>query len=791
MLAGSFKRIIGKKIVFLYNKIMKIPRPIKRFLLFLFSLFLVFIIADLVFPIKIKKDYSIQILDKNGELLHSFLTADEKWRLYIQKDEITPLIEKAFLFKEDKYFHYHPGINPVSVIRAFLLNIKERRRISGASTITMQVARLLEPKERTYFNKIIEVFRAFQLEWHYKKDEILQLYLNLIPFGGNIEGIKAASAIYFNKSPDHLSLAEIVALSIIPNRPLYMVPGVNNDRIFKTRNQWLKKLNKARTLDSTMIKDAMKEPLLAFRRNMPHNAPHLSMLLKEEIQADGIIKSFIDPKFQKEIEDIVREYNKKTYFQNIRNAAVLVVENKSGKVMAYIGSADYYNEEDGGQVDGINAIRSPGSTLKPVLYGLAMDAGVVTPKLHITDVPVSYSGYEPENYSGSYHGSITLEYALQKSLNVPAVKILAELSVDRFIESLSKCGFSKIENDKSKLGLSVILGGCGVSLKELTGVYAAIANQGEYKPLVFSENDRNISRGVTQMISPESAFMITEILTDLSRPDLPIEWENEVNMPKIAWKTGTSYGRRDAWSIGFNQKYTVGVWVGNFSGTGVPDLTGASKAAPLLFRVFNAIDYRTSREWFQMPDNLGLRYVCSQTGKPPGTYCDDLVLDYYIPGTSSTLLCDHMKEMWISPDSGISYCTSCRPEKGYIKALMPNIPADIIQYYEANNIPYTRIPPHNPHCERIFTGSAPEIISPVSNNRYFIDRNDTLPVKLSCNTTNDVNKVFWYVNDQYIKSSNPVEEVFIQPPAGKVKISCSDDKGRNADIFIEVKYIRF
>jgi penicillin-binding protein 1C len=748
-----------------------------------------FLLLNLLFPLSVETEYSTLIVSSDKTLLHAFLTSDEKWRMYTDLEEITPELKKAIVFKEDKFFYLHPGVNPVAVARAIFNNIRSGKRTSGASTITMQVARLLQPKERTYLNKIRELFRAFQLELKFTKDEILQFYLNLVPYGSNIEGVKSASVIYLGKMPDHLSIGEIAALSIIPNRPVSLRPGINNERIVEERNKWLRRYRKAGLFRPKYIEDALTEPLDAYRHEVPRLAPHLAYRLKSQYPQYNIIHTSLDFELQQKTEKIVSEYSRRLYFQNIKNAVVLVVDNRSRKVIAYIGSADFNNTEDGGQVDGMQAIRSPGSTLKPFLYGIAFDKGLVTPKSIITDVPTSFSGYEPENYDEKFNGNITVERALASSLNVPAVKILYEIQPSTFIEKLIDGGCKQIQLEKEHLGLSMVLGGCGVTLEELTGLYCSLANEGKYGRLCFLKSDSSISE--RQIISEESAFMITEILTQLKRPDLPLQWDNSLHTPKIAWKTGTSYGRRDAWSIGYNNKYTVGVWIGNFSGEGVPELSGAEKATPLLFQVFNAVDYDTDKEWFSMPEKLGLRYVCSQSGKIPNEFCNDLIIDYYIPGVSNMKQCNHMKKVLISPDSSISYCTSCKPELGYRTALYPNLSPEIIAYNEQNHIPYRKIPPHNPDCERLLTGSRPVITSPVHENEYYVNVKDSMEIMLSCNTSNDAERIYWYIDNKFLCSVEANKTTFFRPHEGKVEISCSDDKGRNTDIVIFVTYTSF
>jgi penicillin-binding protein 1C len=285
--------------------------------------------------------------------------------------------------------------------------------------------------------------------------------------------------------------------------------------------------------------------------------------------------------------------------------------------------------------------------------------------------------------------------------------------------------------------------------------------------------------------------MISEILTDVVRPDLPAQWKNAANLPKVAWKTGTSYGRRDAWSIGFNKKYTIGVWVGNFSGEGVQELTGAEIAAPLLFHIFNTIDRESSKDWFSMPKGVNFRYVCAESGRVPGENCTQQQLDYFLPGISDYQTCDHLRHVYVSADSSRSYCTTCLPPAGYVKALYPNHQPEMLDYFEQHQISYTHIPEHNPDCERLFTTSAPKITSPVDGLEYMVDKTDSLQLMLSSQTANNVNQVFWYINNRYYRSSPANESIYFTPDEGNVKISCTDDKGRNTDIFIEVKKVRF
>ena len=757
----------------------------KRLGIALLTLILSFFLLNWIFPLPDKIEYSTIITDNKGEVVNAFLTKDQKWRMKTELDEISPLLQKTIIAKEDKRFYSHPGVNPFAVARAFFNNIFKMRRTSGASTITMQVAKALQPGKRNIWSKFREMFRAFQLEMKYNKKEILQMYLNLVPYGGNIEGVKAASLLYFKKNPDHLSLAEITSLSIIPNRPTSLVIGRNNDLIVKERNKWLHRFANEKVFTQKEIEDALAEPLNATRGTVPHNIQHLSYKLNK--QGGDIIKTNIDLNTQLKTEKLVEDYIRTQRLRNIKNAAVVIIDNKTHKVITYVGSANFFDTTDGGQVNGANAVRQPGSTLKPLMYAMCFDEGLLTPKTVMTDVAVNYEGYAPENYDEKFNGYVTVEYALEHSLNIPAVKGLRLLGHEKLIQKLSNINFKQIQKDRRKLGLSLILGGCGTTLEELTGLFSSFANDGKYISPSFTQNDTVHNR--VMVISPAANFMINEILSKVNRPDFPVNWTNTERMPKIAWKTGTSYGKKDAWSIGYNKNYTVGVWTGNFSGVGAPDLSGANVATPLLFKIFNTIDYDSDEEWFTQPKDCDIRQVCSETGLTPSDHCTSLVTDYFIPLISSTKVCDNWQEIMISSDEKISYCKSCVPETGYKKKWYKIVQPDMQAWFEENRIMYQKIPSHNPDCELIFKGAAPSINSPVNGTEYLINKKAPEPLQLICKTANDVSKVYWYINNKFYKSCNAGEKQFFIPEEGPVKISCTDDKGRNRDIKITVKYL--
>ena len=754
------------------------------------------LLADRIWPLPPAPQYSPLVLAADGSVLHAYLNPTQKWRMKTELAEITPALQRAIMEKEDRYFRYHFGVNPLAIVQAAGRNLFGRGRTTGASTITMQVARLLEPKERTFGNKLREMLRAVQLEAHFSKAEILQLYLNLVPYGSNIEGVKSAALLYFQQPPDYLSLAQTVTLAIIPNRPGGLVLGKNNPQILQERNRWLRHLQREKLFPAQDIADALLEPLDARRYPAPTLAPHLARRLVLARPGTALIYSTLHPATQAKAEDLARNYVRRLATLGISQAAVLVVNNKTNAVEAYVGSVDFQDPGAQGQVDGVRAVRSPGSTLKPLLYGLALDRGLVTPKTVLSDVPTNFQGFRPENFDKHCQGEVTMERALTYSLNIPAVQVLSEVGVDKFTGTLRQAGFRQVAHDAPRLGLSTILGGCGATLEELTGLYSALSNEGRFAPLLLSTP---LSKTTNQsLLSPAAAYLLTEILAQRTRPDLPLDAAASRHLPRIAWKTGTSYGRRDAWSIGYNRQYTIGVWVGNFNGQGSPALTGADVASPLLFNLFNALAYNGKAEWFAPPASLDFRLVCAETGLVPGENCPNQLLDYYLPGTSGGQRCQHVQEVLLSADGQSSYCRACAPASGYRRELYPNLRPEVLAFRESQGLPARRQPPHNPACRLVRSADASgapgsdaapllAITSPAAHAEYVLNATEKQQLLLACAAAGEVRQVYWYVNDQFLKAAPATARVFFRPPPGEVKISCADDHGRTVDVRVLVR----
>ncbi len=760
-------------------------RALTGLFIFIFLPVLAFYLANFFFPFAPQCEYSKIVLDQKGQIIHGYLNSNDKWRMKVKLEELSPDVITAFINKEDKYFYNHPGVNPLAIVRALTNNILRQKKTSGASTITMQVVRMLQPKKRTYLNKITEIFRALQLEINFSKKEIFEMYLSLVPYGGNIEGVKSASLFFFGKSPRQLSIGETTVLTIVPNRPNSLSLTKSKPILLSERNRWLKYFEKEHLFTKSQISDALQEPLSIGYFPINKIAPHLSNRLKNENNMTEL-HTYIDAQSQRKVAEILKNYSQRLVSVGIYNGAILVVDNTDASVKVYVGSQDFNDPVHGGQVDGIPAVRSPGSTLKPLLYGHAFDKGIITPKMVVNDVPFEVDGYQPENFDKKYNGPVTIETALAYSLNVPAVKILDEMGVQDFVTCLKQFDFKQIAKDQAKLGHSVILGGCGCSLQELTASFCALANEGQYRPLKFMQNEpKPMAR---QIISKEASFIITQNLTAITRPDLPNNFESTYHVPRIAWKTGTSYGRRDAWAIGYNKSFTVGVWLGNFTNEAVPELVGMEVATPLLFEVFNTVDYNSHVTWYKKPKDLKFRIVCEESGLPPSSLCTKMITDYFMPTVSSNHLCEHKKELLISPDEKYSYCLNCTPQTGYKKKVFDNLSPELITFYIENQIPFKKIPEHNPSCTRLIDLNKLKITSPLGGKEYYLEKGDSPQIQLACQAHNDVNLVYWYINDKFYKRMSPSSKIFFSPSQGKTKISCADDKGRSQDVFIDVMY---
>jgi penicillin-binding protein 1C len=492
------------------------------------------------------------------------------------------------------------------------------------------------------------------------------LYLNLVPYGGNVEGVKSASVLYFGRLPDQLSLAQIVTLAIVPNRPTSLHLGRNNALIRQERDKWLRRYGQEGAFAEKEIADALTEPLTVSRTEAPKLAPHFSWRLKRQYPDAINLATTLRKPVQDKVQQLAYNYHKAAPAVQHPQPRRAGGQQPTSEVEAYLGAPDFGDAYHAGQVDGVRAVRSPGSTLKPLVYALGIDAGRITPKTVVADVPGNFAGYAPENFDRQFNGPVTVEKSLVYSLNIPAVKVLHDVGMPLFLQKLKSTRFEQVARDEGKLGLSAVLGGCGVTLEELAGLYAAFANGGRFAPLRYTlpgDGAEVDSARSVPVVSPVAAYMVSSILSGAVRPDLPNNALSSYHVPLVAWKTGTSYGRRDAWSIGYNRQYTIAVWVGNADGTGVRELTGADIATPLLFHLFNSIHYNAQGSRLPAPAGLRFRMVCSQSGLPPAPQCVHQVVDTYIPLVSPVQACEHLQEVAVSADEGCRTAKNASPPR--------------------------------------------------------------------------------------------------------------------------------
>jgi len=758
----------------------------KRWVQKLSGIIFCMILIDILFPLPKFKEYSKAVYAVDGTMLTAYLTNDQKWRLRTELEEVSPELIKAIIAKEDKRFFYHLGFDPFAIVRSFITNSFSSKKLSGASTITMQVVRILEPKKRTYLNKLLEIFRAVQLEIHFSKREILGIYLSYLPLGGNIEGISSASFIFYNHPPKTLSISQAVMLAVIPGNPNLLRLDRINDEIKNRRDYWLKRFADEKAFSKESVDDALNEPILQHRFAIPVIAPHLCLYLKERASYESDkIKSSLNLQIQKNAEDILLNYINKIRSKKISNGAVIIIDNKNSSVVGYVGSSDFSDKKSRGQVNGVIAPRSPGSTLKPALYADAIETGFLTPGTKLLDVPIEIAGYEPENYKLNFNGFVTTEFALVNSLNIPAVLLLNQIGIKSFVELLERGGCNEIKKQKDKLGLSMILGGCSVTLEELSRFYSIFAKGGYLYPLSFHKTNLQ-SEDRIRMFSKETCYLIADILSGTKRNDVTVDLDFS-KLPKFAWKTGTSYGKRDAWAIGFNPNFTIGVWVGNFDGSSSPFLNGAESALPLLAELFNVIDYNSRNKWFDKPSDVYSREVCSVSGLLPTNDCTERRIELAIKNRSHNQLCDIHQKVLVSNDEKTQYCMECLPDSNYKQKIYEVLNKDLIRWYRKNNIAYDSIPQHNPECTASLDGENPKIISPSESFEYFIDEDEPQEIVLLASSNPKIQFHYWYVNDVLIAKCKQGEKAFYKLSSGKIKIVCLNDLGKSTKVEIVVK----
>lgn len=736
--------------------------------------------------------FSRAVYDRKGELLRLTLSPDQRYRLPVLVDAVSPNLLRATLLYEDRFFHWHPGINPVALARAIWRTYVVGDRRLGASTLTMQLARLRYGlNTRDISGKLWQIIRALQLERHYGKDEILAAYLTLAPYGGNIEGIAAASLIYFGKPPDRLNLAEALTLSVIPQNPSRLRP-VHDRRVgsamqingkptlAKAREKLFRRWVAAHPEDADKRNRLNLPVSFATRGNLPFKAPHVVDGLLQRRQEGARLHTTLDMQLQGILQRQASAYLQRVGPLGVRNAAAILVDSRTMAVRAVLGSADFFDPEIKGQVDGTRAKRSPGSALKPFIYALAMDQGKIHPLTVLKDAPTGYGLYEPENFDSEFRGPVTATDALVLSRNVPAIQVAAGLKTPTFHGFLRQAGISRLKAS-GHYGLSLVLGGAEVTLEELATLYAMLANGGKLKPLRFLKQD-TLDEG-RPLLSPEAAFMVLDMLGTAKPPGVehPLRWI-QGRLP-VHWKTGTSYAYRDAWTMGVFGPYVLGVWVGNFDGQGNPALVGRKIAAPLFFRMVEAIRvYQPGLSPLPKAKGLNLSrvQVCAASGGIPGAHCPARLKTWFIPGVSPIQPDTVYREVLVDPRSGLRACGPNTP--GARLRVYEFWPTDILEIFRQAGIPRREPPPYPPGCALAGRqGVAPEIVTPRVGLTYAIREgpNGREPMPLLAVSDGDVYKVYWFLDTRYLGASSSRKPFFWTPEPGQYMLRVVDDQGRS------------
>ena len=749
------------------------------------------------------------LLDRNDELLGAKIASDGQWR-FPESLNVPDKFAQCIIAFEDKRFKYHPGVDVLALGRAIKQNIWHHRKVSGASTITMQVIRLSKGEtHRTVLEKFIEIFQAIRLEISYSKKEILGLYASHAPFGGNIVGLQAASWRYYGKPAAQLSWGETAAIAVLPNSPTLVRPGKNRDALLRKRNSVLDRLLKSGIIDANTCSLAKLEPLPSEPYPLPNIAPHLLEKSCQDYIDKGIngkfISSTIQLGIQQRVNDLVASYHSSYHNNGINNAAVLVLDTRTGEVLAYLGNATQQttksNEAD---VDNVMAPRSTGSILKPLLYCSMLQDGTILPNQLVPDIPTYINSFNPKNFNMEYEGAVPANMALSRSLNIPAVHMLQAYTPSQFLARLQKLGVTTMNKPANYYGLSLILGGAEANLWELAGIYSGLGRtllhydeEGVYysndiHPPVYvrdiPETIANRKINTPPVLSAASIYLTFEAMLKVSRPDEERYWNNFSSSHKIAWKTGTSFGSRDAWAIGCTPGYVVAVWVGNSNGEGREGLTGIGYAAPVMFDIFNALPLQAG--WFAEPvKDLKTEICCKASGYLASDICPDKI-PVKVPASSLPgLPCPFHQIVHLDAGGNYQVNSDCESSENMQHAPWFILPPVQEHYYRQVHPEYKLLPPFREDCKKALKPGLThnmELIYPQAATQIY------LPVQIDGTLGSTVfeaahrnpkSVIKWYIDNQYLGTTqNGVHQLTLKPAAGKHFITLIDDAGEKIDM---------
>ena len=734
----------------------------KKVIIFFITLFiLLFIYLIKVYitydPKKLVEEinYSKVVLDRKGEILSVFLNNEEEF--HIKYDgEVPETLKTAVINYEDKKFYSHSGVDYPRILKSFFNNMTGRKKM-GASTISMQVVKLLEPKKRTYFNKLVEVVKAYKLESEFSKEEILKIYLNNVPYGSNIVGYSGAIKMYFNKEVKDLSYAEATLLAVLPNSPGILNLKKNNDKLETKRNRLLKTLLDRKLIDERQYKFSLLEKFPNKIYYYEKKAPQFSIFLKNRYP-EKIIKSTLDYNLQKKLEKIVHDYSNAMKDVGINNAAVLVVNNKTKEVLAYVASQDFYDKRNNGEIDGLQAKRSPASLLKPFLFALSIDDGLIVPDSIYPDVPIYFGNFYPKNSSNTFTGMVKIEEALIKSLNIPFVKLLSDYGVDRFYYFLEN-NDNYPEDRFDKYGLSLILGTREMRPVDIGKLYIGLANYGKVSNLKYTLTEDKPKE--YQQFSRGASYLTLETLSRVVRPGNEKLYSEQ---RPISWKTGTSYGMKDAWSVGVSPDYTVLVWLGNFNQKSIFSLSGVETAGNLLFKVFNIVDINSKT--FEKPtDDLKEIEIDEKTGYRK--FYDVESKKVFYPKDAKLLrISPYYKKIFVDEDDMEIDSRSPNFDKRKEKIVI-EYPIEVSNYFFLNGVRENK---------------NVKIAYPVQNLNIFVPKDFDGYKKVAMKLYNPNNEyVYWYLDEDYVGYSNEKEK-FFELDIGKHKLTIVTENGAREEV---------
>ncbi len=733
--------------------------------------------------------YATVVADRHGDLLGARIAEDGQWR-FPPRDTVPDKMEACLLAFEDRFFRWHWGVNPLATGRAVVQNVKAGRIVSGGSTLTMQTIRLARNRQRTFAEKLIEMVWATRLEFRYSKEKILALYASHAPFGGNVVGLDAAAWRYFGHPADQLSWAEAATLAVLPNAPAMIHLSKSRDRLMQKRNRLLARLHADGTLSDAAYELALDEPLPDKPQPLPQTAPHLVAWLYQQGKGKQYL-STVDKGIQQQTEQLLERWNDEFRRSDIRNMAAIVIDVATNQVLAYCGNVRFGDTSSGNQVDVIRAPRSTGSILKPFLYGAMLQGGELLPHTLQPDIPVNINGFAPQNFNLQFEGAVPASEVIARSLNVPSVYMLRQYGVPKFYDLLKQAGLSTLTKPSSHYGLSLILGGAEATLWDVSAAYSDMARSllgAANRPLsLLTVQEEGIGKQpATRVFQPAAVWQVFDAIKEVNRPE-EIDWRVIPSMQTIAWKTGTSYGFRDAWAVGVTPRYVVGVWVGNASGEGKPGLVGARTAGPVLFDIFNMLP---QSRWFDRPTaDFTEAEVCRLSGHLKGRFCEDVDTVVILPAGGKTTTCPYHHPVHLTADESRRVYESCVGAEATVQRNWFTLPPAWEWYYKQHHPGYRQLPPFKSGCGED-NRQPMQFIYPQMNARIRVPRQldgRAGEVTFELVHSDPDATLYWHLDDTYLALTRDFHKVSVTPSAGKHSMTVVDNEGNTLSVtfFIE------